>query len=50
MCWFHYTPNQYLCQLFILYYTSILKALKKFKELVANMPKKEHEKKKEKTR
>ena len=29
---------------------SILKALKKFKELVANMPKKEHEKKKEKTR
>ena len=29
---------------------SVLKALKKFKELVANMPKKEHEKKKEKTR
>ena len=29
---------------------SILKALKKFKELVANMPKKEHEKKKEKSR
>ena len=22
MCWFHYTPNQYLYQLFILYYTS----------------------------
>jgi hypothetical protein len=29
---------------------SILKALKKFKEMVANMPKKEHEKKKEKSR
>ena len=29
---------------------SILKVLKKFKELVANMPKKEHEKKKEKSR
>lgn len=29
---------------------SIVKALKKFKELVANMPKKEHEKKKEKSR
>ena len=29
---------------------SILNALKKFKELVANMPKKEHEKKKEKSR
>ena len=29
---------------------SVLKALKKFKEMVANMPKKEHEKKKEKTR
>ena len=22
MCWFHYTLNQYLCQLFILNYTS----------------------------
>lgn len=29
---------------------SLLKALKKFKELVASMPKKEHEKKKEKSR
>ena len=29
---------------------SVLKTLKKFKEMVANMPKKEHEKKKEKTR
>lgn len=29
---------------------SVLKAIKKFKEMVANMPKKEHEKKKEKTR